>query len=249
MRINFHQVLIGILLLMSSAVIYYLSIFLFKQPGTTLFYIVQDIAFIPLQILIVTLILDRLLSNREKNAILQKLNMVIGVFFGEMGNYLIRSFLDMDEKAPELRDKILLIQNWDSGDLKQFQSFLKSVNTSAQTSGKRLEALKKFLLEKRGFLLELMGNPNLLEHERFSQLLWAVFHLTEELQYRSNVLNLTAPDRKHVENDILRADQLLILEWVYYMRHLKSHYPYLFSLAVRLNPFLEHPSAAIKQNS
>jgi len=30
-------------------------------------------------------------------------------------------------------------------------------------------------------LLGLLGNPNLLEHDSFTDLLWAVFHLMEEL--------------------------------------------------------------------
>jgi hypothetical protein len=42
------------------------------------------------------------------------------------------------------------------------------------------------LLSKRDFLVALMENPNLLEHESFTDLLWAVFHLVEELAVRLN---------------------------------------------------------------
>ena len=38
----------------------------------------------------------------------------------------------------------------------------------------------------------------------------------------------------------------LIAEWIAYMRHLKSDYPYLYSLAVRTNPFDPNASAEVK---
>jgi len=43
-----------------------------------------------------------------------------------------------------------------------------------------------------------------------------------------------------------RAYHLLILEWLDYMKHLKTNYPYLFSLAVRTNPFDTNASVEVK---
>ncbi|MGB7970355.1 MAG: hypothetical protein WCF31_00150 [Candidatus Deferrimicrobiaceae bacterium] len=87
------------------------------------------------------------------------------------------------------------------------------------------------------FLLSLLGNPNLLEHESFTDLLWAVFHLAEELGSRDSVSSLPESDQEHLIGDIRRINVLLSLEWLAYMRHLQEDYPYLFSLAVRINPF------------
>jgi hypothetical protein len=107
--------------------------------------------------------------------------------------------------------------------------------------------MRVFLLEKRDFLLRLLENPNLLEHESFTDLLWAVFHLTEELAHRPKCRELHPRDREHLGKDIQRAYVLLIREWLGYMRHLKNNYPYLFSLAVRVNPFDPNASAEIKE--
>jgi len=84
----------------------------------------------------------------------------------------------------------------------------------------------------------------LLEHESFTDLLWAVFHLTEELACRTNVKQLPDTDYAHLSGDIKRAYVLLISEWLAYMKHLKADYPYLFSLAVRTNPF--DPNASVE---
>jgi hypothetical protein len=51
------------------------------------------------------------------------------------------------------------------------------------------------------------------------------------------VSELPASDYGHLSGDIKRVYGLLIAEWLAYMKHLKDKYPYLFSLAVRTNPF------------
>jgi hypothetical protein len=48
----------------------------------------------------------------------------------------------------------------------------------------------------------------------------------------------------HLGGDIKRALGRLLGEWVDYMHHLKVEYPYLFSLAVRTNPF--NPDAKVE---
>lgn len=102
------------------------------------------------------------------------------------------------------------------------------------------------LVGKRNFLVNLFQNPNLLEHESFTDLLWAVFHVTEELESRVDVKKLSDADCKHIAGDIRRAYVLLISEWLNYMKHLRSDYPYLFSLAMRTNPFDPDASPEVK---
>ena len=86
-------------------------------------------------------------------------------------------------------------------------------------------------------MLRLLANPNLLEHDSFTNLLWAVFHLTDELAHRKDVNTILDSDYVHLAGDVKRAYVLLISEWLDYMKHLKVNYPYLFSLAMRTNPF------------
>jgi hypothetical protein len=85
--------------------------------------------------------------------------------------------------------------------------------------------------------VRLLENPTLLEHESFTDLLRAVFHLTEELAYREDLSRSPTSDRAHIAGDINRAYHLLVHQWVDYMEYLKMNYPYLFSLAMRTNPF------------
>ena len=108
-----------------------------------------------------------------------------------------------------------------------------------------LKDMREFLIKRRDFLLALLGNPNLLEHDNFTDLLWAVFHLTEELNHRTDLNEIPDADRAHLVGDMKRVHVQLISEWLDYMKHLKRDYPYLFSLAIRTNPLDKNASPTI----
>ena len=108
-----------------------------------------------------------------------------------------------------------------------------------------MEEMESFLTEKRDFLMRLLENPNLLEHKAFTDLLQSVCHLTQELSLREDLARLPDSDHEHLEGDIKRVYSLLIREWVDYMKHLKDKYPYLFSLAMRTNPFDQTASVMV----
>jgi len=74
-------------------VLYY---FIFRDLHHIFLYLIGDTAFVFIQILLVTLIIDRLLSKREKRAQLEKLSMVIGSFFSAVGNKLLTYFSDFE---------------------------------------------------------------------------------------------------------------------------------------------------------
>ncbi|WP_245942902.1 hypothetical protein [Methanothermobacter defluvii] len=59
----------------------------------------------------------------------------------------------------------------------------------------------------------------------------------EELEAREDITSLPPSDYEHLAGDLTRAYSAVIGEWLGYMEHLSENYPYLFSLAVRKNPF------------
>lgn len=231
------QVVLGIILLALSAGFYLLHYALFHDAHHIFLYLVGDIAFVFVEVLLVTIILHQLLAYREKKTMLKKLNMVIGAFFSEVGTPLLRSLALFDAHAHEIVGQLVVRDSWSHKDFLKMYSRLSHYSCLPECSRGDLAELKNLLLEKRHFLLTLLENPNLLEHETFTNLLWAVFHLTEELSGRKSLAHLTEKDCQHISNDIKRAYLQLIREWLNYMSHLKSDYPYLFSLAMRTNPF------------
>jgi hypothetical protein len=145
-----------------------------------------------------------------------------------------------------LSSQLIFTSNWSDKDFSNAQKFVRSSEPGIDSRKGNLKELRDFLKTRRTFLLTLLENPNLLEHDSFTELLWAVFHLTEELSVRDNIEELPATDYKHLSGDIKRAYLQLITEWLEYMKHLKKDYPYLFSLAVRTNPWDVNASPIVK---
>lgn len=200
-----------------------------------------NLAFLPLYVIIVTMMLEQVIRERERQTLMRKLNMVIGVFFSEVGNRLLRELSPYVVSCDRLRTHLLVNGSWKEPEFRNAHTFLDSAEIKVDCSCCDKEKLKKFLVERRTFLVGLLENQNLLEHEQFTDLLWAVFHLMEELEARESFENMSPADTEHINGDIKRAYGYLSHAWLSYMQHLKSEYPYLFSLAIRLNPMIENP--------
>ena len=240
------QIFLGLLLVVLSAFFYFIHYVVFRDAHHILIYMVGDIAFVPIEVLLVTLIIHQLLSAREKRSMLKKLNMVIGVFFSEIGTELISRFADFDPDSDKNIGKLIVTNDWSEKDFSRVSKSFRSYESNIDSQKGDLEDLQNFLAGKRDFLLNLLGNPNLLEHESFTDLLWAVFHLAEKLAHRIDTKRLPDSDYAHLGGDIKRSYSLLISEWLDYMKHLKYNYPYLFSLAIRTNPLDQSASPQVE---
>jgi hypothetical protein len=237
------QIVFGISLILLAAALYYVHYLIFHDAHHIFYYLLSEIAFIPVEVLIVTLIIHSILSIREKKNKMAKLNMVIGAFFSEVGTKLAEKFFDLDNDNATLQQRLAIEQDWTNEKFEDAIKYLHEHVYDVQMNRANLEQLRDYLLEKRAFLLRLIENPNLLEHDRFTDMLWAVFHLTEELIHRQTLKDLPENDKKHLNGDMKRVYRAVVFEWIEYVKHLRTSYPYLFSLAMRTNPF--NPNSSI----
>ena len=235
----------GLVLVLMSVFIYGLQIVIFNNIHDTMFYFMQDLAFIPITVLLVTLLLNRMMEVREKRVLLSKMNMLIGVFFSEVGIKLTKKCFAFDQQADMLKKTLLVQAGWNENQFRQADAEIKKYVFHVDSRQGDLEELKEFLSRNRQILVGLLANPNLLEHDTFTELMQAVFHLTEELEYRPKLSDLPAADYAHLSVDIARAYRLLGQEWLAYLLHLKKEYPHLFSLAIRNNPYNDNASIII----
>ena len=207
-----------------------------------------NLAFLPIYILVVTLLFEKVLKERERQSIMRKLNMVIGVFFSEFGNRLLKVLSVYVTGSEELKSRLRMTGSWKKQDFEAALDYLRQSNQRISIDNDALTSLKQFMAGKRSFLLSLLENQNLFEHENFTDLLWATFHLVEELEARKSFDRLPPSDKEHINGDIKRVFGHLVREWVLYMQHLKEDYPYLFSLAVRLNPMIDSPDPLVYED-
>ncbi|NTV50804.1 MAG: hypothetical protein HGB32_13665 [Geobacteraceae bacterium] len=244
-KLILNKKLMLIALVSVSIVLYGIDYFLIGSAKELTIWFLGNLAFLPVYVIIVTLMIERVLKERERQAVMRKLNMVIGVFFSEVGNRLLKELSAYVVSCDELKRHLLVNGTWKEQEFTNALNYLRKSDIKIDSSRCEKSTLKRFLVEKRGFLISLLENQNLLEHEEFTDLLWAVFHLVEELEARDSFEHMPQSDVDHINGDIKRVFGHLSREWVMYIRHLKQDYPYLFSLAVRLNPMIESPDPAV----
>ncbi len=237
---------LGVVLVALSALVYGIQYLIFRDARSIFYYIFQDFAFVFVEVLLVTLIIHALLRQREKSQRLEKLSMVIGAFFSEVGTGLLTYLSDFDPNLNVIRGHLIVSGSWSDREFTEVAGRLRSYDYNVDVARVDLSHLRGFLLEKREFLLGLLQNPSVLEHESFTELLRAVFHLTEELAQREDVSCLTEGDCSHLDGDVKRLYTRLALEWLSYMKYLKANYAYLFSLAIRTNPFDQTATVTIR---
>lgn len=221
-------IFISVLFTTLSVIMYLCHFYIFGDIKNTLYYTCLDIAFLPLNVLIVTFVFNNILEKREKKKIIDKLNMLVGMFYTEMGLELLKICIESDSNAKGL------VVNFDN--LNVVEKTIKAHNHKIRISKIEFEALDEILIKNKELIINLIGNPNILEHEQFSELLMATMHLADEISFRKKH-GINEDDMKHLGGDINRVYKHLSAQWVGYLKHMKEKYPYLYNTAIDHNPY------------
>lgn len=110
------QITLALALSAVSAFFYYIQYRYAGGAEHVLQWLLGSLAFLPVQVLLLTLVVDRLLAQREKLAMLKKLNMVIGVFFRETGAHLLEMFAALDRDIDAVRSDLVPNPGWTARD-------------------------------------------------------------------------------------------------------------------------------------
>jgi len=148
MKYTTWYLIIAVVLLVLSAVFYMLQIHIFHKEEETFFLMLQDLSFVPINVLLVTLIIDRLLKRREKQNLLNKMNMVIGVFFNDIGIELIKICDGFIENIEEINRGLQVSQGWNDRDFNEITKNFSIKPTRFILNNENLTVLKDFLGKK-----------------------------------------------------------------------------------------------------
>ncbi len=241
----------SIIMVILIIIIYGSNYLVLGDPEHIISYIWTHLGFIPVDILVVAFLLDEIIEKKEKEAMLEKLDMLMSTFFSEVGNELI-SQLSAANKYKANTENLKSIKNWEDKDYKNKLDELKNTTIDFQADialenrEEFLENLRNLLVSKREFIINLINNPNLLEKEEFTGLINAILHLDEELEHRKDLSLVTDNDFAHLNGDMHRVYNKLVYEWVYYLRYLNKNYPYMIALIIRTNPFDDDADVYVK---
>ena len=246
------KVKFSILMVVLIIIIYGSNYLVLGDAEHIISYIWTHLGFIPVDILLVAFLLDEIIEKKEKESMLEKLDMLMSTFFSEVGNELITQLSSVN-KYNTNTENLKSIKNWDEKDYDNKLAELKdvSIDFSADLTPEQreefLENLRTLLVNKREFIINLINNPNLLEKEEFTGLINAILHLDEELEHRTDLALVNDTDFGHLNGDMQRVYNKLVYEWVYYLKYLYKHYPYMIALIIRTNPFDETAEVYVKE--
>jgi len=161
-RLGLSLALIG-----GSIILYAADYLVFGRPREIAVGLMDNIAFLCIYILVVVLVVEDVLARREKKALLKKMNMVIGAFFSAWAGTCWPSSPSLSIIRPSWPPPGLH-RPMGKSRVSRSHETARAFPYKVRITPAALRDLRTCLLDNRGFLLGLLENPNLLEHERFT---------------------------------------------------------------------------------
>jgi len=106
------QIRLGLVLVVLSALTYLAYYLIVGNLHNMLMYATGDLAFVFINVLLVTIIIQSLLERRGKEAIIGKMSTVIGAFFSELGGPMILMLTKEGTNVPDYGTDLRINSNW-----------------------------------------------------------------------------------------------------------------------------------------
>lgn len=240
-------IILGVILVSLSILLHGLHYVIFDDMHHIMIFLLADIAFIPLEVFFVSLVLERVIEQRDHKQAMRKLNMLVGMFYQKIGNELLTLLvqsdtISKDESFAEISFK------WEKEHYQRLVEMMEKHPHHVNVDAIDLLALRTLLNEHEGLVVSMISNPALIEHESFSDLLMSLFHLSAELNERE-LQDLSQEDLDHLKVDIERVYKHLSLEWAGHMHILQKEYPYLFLTSIKNNPYDKRDGEIIEREA
>lgn len=226
-KIRYYFVISFILIALSS-IMFFIHYLIFGQALNTAYYSLMNLCFIPINSLVVTIMLEKLIDYRAKKDRIEKINMLVGIFFTEVGGKLMHLIIDADKDAKNY------ITNFE--DLNKIKKSLYEYDYKVDMNYIDLCTIKNILVEHNNLFVTLISNESILQHQIFTDLLMSVIHLRDEIIFMEKDKE-SGFNTNHLENDVIRVYKNISIQWIFYLEYLSKSYPFLYNNAIRVNPF------------
>lgn len=221
--------------------IYLVHYMIFGSLTATISGLILSLAYVPIGVLYETLIIRRIIDFKEELKLERKINIVKSTFYKEVGTPLLGEISTSDNKISEVMSALITPKEWSNSEFQALKEELKEHQCDLNFKTLNLEYIAKFLDEKDDFMLSLILNPITADFEDFNNLILDVLHLRDELSTN----NCCSMNTKVINTDfdydlntaLCQLYHSILLEWVEYMKYLKTYYPILFQRELKNSPF------------
>ena len=221
-----------LLLLCTSALLYAIHYLIFRDLHHLAIFGLHELAFVPLEVILVTLGLDKLVEKTHREEARSKVSIIETLYFNESGGTMLRYLTSFDPDAARLRELLQVTENWRSSDFRQAIRQLKSYPFLLD-----LDRIDFFGLHYH--LSSMLENPALTQSEAFTEMIMKIYLLWEELDGRTNLYQLPEKDRNYLAELLHEIYRELTEYWLDNVYNHSIHNRFRLHRAIESNPFME----------
>lgn len=228
-----------LLLLCASALLYAIHYLIFRDLHHLAIFGLHELAFVPLEVILVTLGLDQLVEKTHREEARSKVSIIETLYFNESGGTMLRYLTSFDPDAARLRELLQVTQDWHSSDFRQAIRQLKSYPFLLDLDRIDFFGLHYHLSQRHEYYRSMLENPALTQSEAFTEMIMKIYLLWEELDGRTNLYQLPEKDRSYLAELLHEIYRELTEYWLDNVYNHSIHNRFRLHRAVESNPFLD----------
>lgn len=228
-----------LLLLCASALLYAIHYLIFRDLHHLAIFGLHELAFVPLEVILVTLGLDQLVEKTHREEAGSKVSIIETLYFNESGGTMLRYLTSFDPDAARLRELLQVTEDWHSSDFRQAIRQLKSYPFLLDLDRIDFFGLHYHLSQRHEYYRSMLENPALTQSEAFTEMIMKIYLLWEELDGRTNLYQLPEKDRNYLAELLHEIYRELTEYWLDNVYNHSIHNRFRLHRAVESNPFLD----------
>ncbi len=228
-----------LLLLCASALLYAIHYLIFRDLHHLAIFGLHELAFVPLEVILVTLGLDQLVEKTHREEARSKVSIIETLYFNESGGTMLRYLTSFDPDAARLRELLQVTQDWRSSDFRQAIRQLKSYPFLLDLERIDFFGLHYHLSQRHEYYRSMLENPALTQSEAFTEMIMKIYLLWEELDGRTNLYQLPEKDRNYLAELLHEIYRELTEYWLDNVYNHSIHNRFRLHRAIESNPFLD----------
>lgn len=228
-----------LLLLCVSALLYAIHYLIFRDLHHLAIFGLHELAFVPLEVILVTLGLDQLVEKTHREEARSKVSIIETLYFNESGGTMLRYLTSFDPDAARLRELLQVTEDWHSSDFRQAIRQLKSYPFLLDLDRIDFFGLHYHLSQRHEYYRSMLENPALTQSEAFTEMIMKIYLLWEELDGRTNLYQLPEKDRSYLAELLHEIYRELTEYWLDNVYNHSIHNRFRLHRAVESNPFLD----------
>lgn len=205
---------IVILLLLTSGALYLLHYLIFRDLHHIGIFFLHELAGMPLEVILVSLFLDRLIEKTHEEESQSKLSIIETLFFNESGGHMLGYLTSFDPHSSQLAEILHVTMDWKASDYLNAKKQLKAYSFHLDVEKVDFFGLHYHLNERREYYRNILENPALTQSSEFTELVMKIHLMWEELDCRTDLYNLDLHEKDYLGELLTEIYQELVEYWL-----------------------------------